>query len=81
MTKRSRAIWAEQKYLLDSSGSSSDWYPELAPNDVAEEALGRAWVEASSEWEVENESQTVTLPNYKDTILRKHPGEFNYIKK
>jgi len=26
---------------VDSSGSSSDWYPELAPNDVPEEALGR----------------------------------------
>ena len=24
-----------------SSGSSSDWYPELSPKDVPEEALGR----------------------------------------
>lgn len=27
--------------LQFSSGSSSDWYPELNPSDVPEEALGR----------------------------------------
>ena len=56
----------ETKNILDSSGSSSDWYPELAPSDVPEEARDRD-SGMTSPWK--------RIKNYKIYVIRMRETE------